>query len=288
MPHTTAKTASLRRAGFTGEVPATALPGIDRYGGLGLDRCTPEQTELRALLALACFNHGALAAPRLRWRVGQIGAYGPIISPRFDHLVLIVGASNNVVLRLVGSSTDPHIPGMRVEAHLGYHLWRLRHLPSGAQMYISERSTLPPGREHARPLTNVCGHLSVEQPLTVDEHAKLAAVPEISRSMKRLLAGIWVRMSLRDPDGSFDLGGWFTDPLNRSTERAGWTPTSRLWGHEKRWDLEWRGYPFPTDLIAALTHQTAGIEGVTVDRTSQHSWLLRLEDAELQLHDEEL
>jgi hypothetical protein len=82
MPHTTSKAASLIRAGFTGEDAATALPGIDRFGGLGLDHCTPEQIELRAMLALACFNHGTLTAPRLRWRVGQIGAYGPVVSPR--------------------------------------------------------------------------------------------------------------------------------------------------------------------------------------------------------------
>ncbi|MFD4377200.1 hypothetical protein [Streptomyces sp. NPDC058486] len=95
-------------------------------------------------------------------------------------------------------------------------------------------------------------------------------------------------MSLRDPDGSFDLGGWFIDPLDRTTERARWAPTSRLWGHEGRWDLEWRGYPFPADLIAALTHPAAGVEGATAHRTSARSWLIRLDDAELYLHDEEL
>ncbi|KOX18543.1 MULTISPECIES: hypothetical protein [unclassified Streptomyces] len=288
MPHTTAKAASIIRAGFTGEVPATALPGIDRSGGLGLDHCTPEQTELRALLALACFNHGTLTAPRLRWRVGQIGAYDPVISPRFDHLVLIVNACDNIALRLVGSSTDPHIPGMRVEERLGYYLWSLRHLPSGAQMYVSERNTLSAGRGPARCLPNLRRRLGVEEPLTADDYNKLAAVPEISPSMKRLLAGIWVRMSLRDPNGSFDLGGWCINPLDRTTERARWAPTSRLWGHEGRWDLEWRVYPFPDDLIAALTHPIAGIEGVMVDRMSTHSWLIRLDDAELYLHDEEL
>ncbi|MFD3912411.1 hypothetical protein [Streptomyces sp. NPDC058603] len=288
MPHTTAKAASLIRAGFTGEVPATALPGTDRSGGLGLDHCTPEQTELRALLALACFNHGTLTAPRLRWRVGQIGAYSPVISPRFDHLVLIVSACDNVALRLVGSPTNPHIPGMRVEERLGYHLWRLRHLPTGAQMYVSERDLLPTNRSQAQRLPNLRQRLGVEQPLTADEGEKLAAVPEISSSMQRLLAGIWVRMSLRDPDGSFALGGWFTDPLDRTVERARWAPASRLWGHEGRWDLEWRGYPFPSDLTAALTHPRAGLEGVTVERTSTRSWLIRLGDAELYLHDEEL
>lgn len=288
MPHTTSKAASLIRAGFTGEDAATALPGIDRFGGLGLDHCTPEQIELRAMLALACFNHGTLTAPRLRWRVGQIGAYGPVVSPRFDHLVLIVSACDNVALRLVGSSTDPHIPGMRVEKRLGYHLWCLRHLPSNAQMYVSERGTHFAGRGLAQRLPRLRRRLGVEDPLTADEYDKLASVPKISPSMKRLLAGIWVRMSLRDPDGSFDLGGWFTDPLNRPTERARWSPAVRLWGHEARWDLEWRGYPYPVDLIAALTHPTAGIEGVTVDRTSMQSWLIRLDDAELYLHDEEL
>ncbi|MFG2814752.1 hypothetical protein [Streptomyces sp. NPDC048410] len=288
MPHTTAKAASLIRACFTGEVPATALPGIDRSGGLGLDHCTPEQTELRALLALACFNHGTLAAPRLRWRVGQIGAYHPVVSPRFDHLVLMVSACHNVALRLVGSPTDPHIPGMRVEERLGYHLWRLRHLPSGAEMYVSERDRLPANRNKAQRLPNLRRRLSMEQPLTADECEMLAAVPEISSSMKKLLAGIWVRMSLQDPDGSFDLGGWFTDPLDRTAERARWAPASRLWGHDGRWDLEWRGYPFPGDLIKALTHPQAGLAGVAVDRTSTYTWLVRLGDAELHLHDEEL
>ncbi|MFI8824029.1 hypothetical protein [Streptomyces sp. NPDC053431] len=288
MPHTTAKAAARIRAGFTGEVPVTALPGIARSGGLGLDHCTPEQTELRALLALACFNHGELAAPRLRWRVGQISAYDPVISPRFDHLVLIVNACDNVALRLVGSQTDPHIPGMRVEERLGYHVWRLRHLPSGAQMYVSERGTLTAGRGRARRLPNLRRRLDLKEPLTADEYDKLAAIPEISPSMKRLLAGIWVRMSLRDPDRSFHLGGGVIDPLDRSTERARWAPASRLWGHQERWDLEWRGYPFPADLTAALTHPTVGIEGVTVDRTSTHSWVIRLNHAELYLHDEEL
>ncbi|MGA5321810.1 hypothetical protein ACPCIU_15340 [Streptomyces seoulensis] len=288
MPHTTAKAASLIRAGFTGEVPATALPGIDRSGGLGLDHCTPEQTELRALLALACFNYGTLAAPRLRWMVGQIGAYGPVISPRFDHLVLIVSACDNVALRLVGSPTDPHIPGMRVEERLGYHLWRLRHLPSGAEMYVSERDRLPANRNKAQLLPNLWRRLSMEQPVTAHEREMLAVVPEVSSSMKRLLAGIWVRMSLRDPAGSFGVGGWFTDPLNRTVKRARWAPASRLWGHDGRWDLEWRGYPVPGDLIKALTHPQVGLVGVTVDRTSTYTWLIRLDDDELHLRDEEL
>lgn len=288
MPHSTVKAASVVRAGFTGEVPATARPGIDRFGGLGLDHCTPEQTELRALLALACFNHGPLTAPSLRWRVGHIGAYAPVISPRFDHLVLIVSACNNVALRLVGSHSDPHVPGMRVEERLGYDLWRLRHLPTGAQMYVSERSTFLAKQDRGQPLPSLRRRLGVEDPLTAAERDMFAAVPAISHSMKRLLAGVWVRMSLRDPGGSFDIGGWFTDPLDRTPERGQWTSACRLWGYQSRWDLEWRGYPFPDDLIAALTHPSAGIKGAMADRTSTHSWVIRLDDAELHLHDQEL
>ncbi|MFJ3646917.1 hypothetical protein [Streptomyces murinus] len=159
--------------------------------------------------------------------------------------MLIVNACDNVALRLVGSSTDPHIPGMRVEERLGYHLWRLRHLPSGAQMYVSERDTLAAGRGRARPLPKLRGRLGTEEPLTADEREKLAAVPEISSAMKRLLAGLWVRMSLRDPDGSFDLGGWFIDPLDRAAERARWAPASRLWGARGTMGPRMAGLPLP-------------------------------------------
>lgn len=44
----------------------------------------------------------------------------------------IVSACANVARRLVGSPTDPHIPGMRVEERLGYHLWPLGTVFGGA------------------------------------------------------------------------------------------------------------------------------------------------------------
>ncbi|MBB4950721.1 hypothetical protein F4556_006256 [Kitasatospora gansuensis] len=227
-------------------------------------------------------------APSIRWAVGHIGAYAPIISPRFDHLVLIVDACDNVALHLAGTPNNPNMPAMRVEECRGYDLWQLRHLTTNAQLYVCERATLPTTADRGKRRPIPRRRSGMADPLTEVELAMLAAVPEISPPMKRLLAGLWVRMSLRDPGGTFHLGGWFNDPLYRKPGRAHWASDCRLWGYHGRWDLEWRGYPFPDDLVAALTHPVAGITGATATRTSARSWVIRLAEAELHLHDREL
>ncbi|MFF1795407.1 hypothetical protein ACFVXQ_14520 [Kitasatospora sp. NPDC058263] len=281
MSHSTARVQGVRRGAFTGEHPLTARAGLGR-GSIGLDECTPAQAQLRALLALGWFNQGILAAPGFDWWLGPTLNYGTVLSPRYDHLVLIVSAAPNVADQLAAGPPWSGIPGMRMERTLGWKTVLLRHLPTGASLEITEL-----GQPKAPGLTgDMWGPrrmLSMEQPVTRDEQDRLDMIPPMTEAARRLLAAVAIRSALRDPEGGWHVH-WCRNTLNRPGRNG--QPQRRLWGRGNLWCLEWLSYPYPSDLIAAISHPVAGLAGVDIQQESS-SWVLTYEGAQLRVCDRE-
>lgn len=263
MPHSHHRILASERAQFTGERNAAAALGITRDEDLGLDSLDPAQRRLRALLALAVLNCGRKAAWLTETYLYEISLYTFIVSPRQDDLVLISRAARNIAFRMLpGAHKDDLLclPGMRLLDDPD-DAYRLIHLPTGARLTATERTSGAGGgpsyREHSVRRADV--------PITPCEEEILGALPPMTSDAEMLLAALSSRLWLREPSGCWAIGGWFNPPSNR--DRAG----ARSRGHSRRldgkgdhWELQWTSYPFPEDLVAALTHPRAGLRGVRV------------------------
>lgn len=148
--------------------------------------------------------------------------------------------------------------------------YRLIHLPTGARLTATERTNGTGGgpsyREHSVRRADV--------PVTPCEEELLGALPPMT-SDEVLLAALSSRLWLQDPSGCWAIGGWFNPPPHR--DRA----VARSRGHSRRmdgkgdhWELQWTSYPFPEDLVAALTHPRAGLTGVRVVHDSEVTHLM--------------
>ncbi|MGW7067121.1 hypothetical protein ACWGII_18885 [Streptomyces sp. NPDC054855] len=273
------------RASYTGEHLDAAAQGAAGRPGLGLDECTAEQRRLRVLLALAMFNAGTLQHPVPgSWAVRGLTSYSPALSAQPAHLAVVVGAAFNAVRYLVprsreGESAMCRVPGLRVEAQVG-DTFLLHHLPTGAQMSVTEEATtrLPLGEDahRARRLQGT------DVPLSESEGASLAEIPPLAKAAEVLLAGLLVRLNLRDPQGGWALRAWDTHPLDRPMPQRS-SPDRRLWGYGPRWELEWvSDFPREQDVVAALTDPQAGIPGAEAVRVHR-GWDIHLNDASLAL-----
>ncbi|MFF1901922.1 hypothetical protein [Kitasatospora sp. NPDC058218] len=282
MSHSTARVRGIQRSAFTGEHPITARTGLGR-GSIGLDECSPAQAHLRALLAFGWFNQGILAAPGFDWWLGSTLNYGTVISPRYDHLVLIVSAAPNVADQLAASPSWSGIPGLRLERTVGWKTVLLRHLPTGASLEITELSQ-PKAPRQTGDVLRLQRLRSVEQPVTREEQDKLDTLPQMTVAARRLLAAVAIRSTLRDPEGSWHVH-WCHNTLKRPRGRND-RAERRLWGSGNLWCLEWMSYPYPSDLIAAMSHPVAGLAGIDIQQDGS-SWVLTYEGAQLRLYDRE-
>ncbi|WP_328410815.1 hypothetical protein [Nocardia sp. NBC_00403] len=254
MPNSSRNTAALSRMACTGEVFEAARAGTGRNRAQpleahGLDHCLPAQRDLRALLAYAfCMRDDGATEGPASWDVSILSAYTITMSPRFSETVLITDAPDNVTGRLLG------LPGLRLRKCCGGDTFVMRHLPTGADLVVTAK---PSGqistREHRswRPIT-------MDEPLTAHERSELADVPHMSNDAKRLLGGIFCRISTSDPAGKWAIGNWFYDPIRVFVD--GPEERSRtLSGIGDAWELRWGPYPYADDLAASLTSQQIGL-----------------------------
>ncbi|MEU4797471.1 hypothetical protein [Streptomyces sp. NPDC023327] len=270
MPASRRKTVARTRVLYTGESLAAAQAGVARGHSLGLDACRPEQHEFRALLAFGYLNHGVDYDGPAGWHLSVLSSYTLNISPRFERVVLITKAPHNVASRLLCGPTGGNgLPGLRVEEHRGYGNYLLRHLPTGAQLVVTNNPSGTPAGARNDPYID---HLPMATPLTSTEREQLARVPSMTAEARRLLAGVFCRITVSDPHGGWAIGNWFYDPL----QRPGWLDSShrpshrRLHGAGDRWELEWESHPYPDDLAAAMTHPIIGIPGAKLVSTADH------------------
>ncbi|MFF9839239.1 hypothetical protein [Streptomyces sp. NPDC013740] len=267
MPSSLRRRAAHLRASYTGETHPLATPGIARHdvgisyagNGLGLDACTAQQRQLRALLALGLLNHGPTSAWPRHVSLADVTRYTLVVSPRYNDLVITTRAPYNVACWLVGRDKLPEIgvPGLRVESSHAEG-WRLRHLPTGAALTVTRNR-----HGHLQgPVTlgsNYTRLWTTDVPLTAEEHAVLNALPPLCADTETLLAALTVRLCTHAPDGSWDIGTWFSNLTGRP---------SRAHSHHRRLSVEagqctlhWDSNPHPEDLYAALTDPVIGLPG---------------------------
>jgi hypothetical protein len=261
MPASQRKAAARNRALYTGEKLTAAQAGISREHSMGLDTCRAEQHEFRALLALGYLNHGVDYDGPAGWHLSVLSSYTLTVSPRFERMVLITDVPHNVASRLLrGPMGGSGLPGLRVEEHRGHGNYVMRHLPTGAQFVITSNPSGTPTGARSEPYID---YLTTDTPLTSAEQLQLARVPHMTKDARRLLSGVFCRITTSDPHGGWAIGNWFYDPLGRpgwldSPHRPGYR---RLHGADDSWELQWESHPYPDDLASAMTDPVIGIPG---------------------------
>ncbi|ROQ23236.1 hypothetical protein EDD98_7686 [Streptomyces sp. PanSC19] len=225
------------------------------------------------MLALAVLNCGKTAAWLSETYLYELSLYTFIVSPRQDDLVLITHAASNIANRLLPGEHKSDVlclPGMRLLDDPD-DAYRLIHLPTGGRLTTTNRSN-GTGGGRSYPARS---WKRVNEPLTSRETEVLDALPPMTSDAEALLAALTSRLWLRDPYGSWAIGGWFSPPPRRDRE------TIRSHGHARRldgsgdqWELTWTSYPYPEDLVAALSHPRAGLRGVRVLREGEVVHLL--------------
>jgi len=252
------------RMKYSGEKYEASLAGIPNVRAHGLDSCSRGQEEFRALLALGLFNRGSIAAPPGEWGLHSLTWYTITVSPRWQRLVFISRAPDNVMQYFVPVDLQySRLPGMRL---IGVHGSGIlaRHIPTGAEFASTSRVD---GACAVEGKTDYRFMLGVDEPLFEEEKRRLRAIPPMSRDGRFLLAGLLTRMSMVDARKNWATGNWFWDPLQREDVKARRTgdPQRRLWGAQGEWDIQWTGYPHPRDVALAMTDPVVGVEGARLD-----------------------
>lgn len=271
MPESQRNTAARTRVRYTDEQFAAAKAGIARDYSIGLDVCLPEQRELRALLALGLLNRGYDYRTPAGWRMAALTTYTITASPRFHRMVLITDVPHNVVDYLLPEPNGVGgLPGLRVEEHRGHGSYIMRHLPTDAQFVVTDN---PSGKPVGARRKSYVDFFTVDAPLTPGEREQLASVPPMTEHAQFLLAGVFCRISARDPHRRWAIGNWFYDPLQRSS----WLDSDRSLGEDRKlqgagdsWELRWDSYPYPDDLAASMTDPVIGIPGARTVSASDH------------------
>jgi hypothetical protein len=260
------RTAAAVRTSYTREPMIAACRGVSRGGDLGLDRCTAAQSSLRTLLALHMFNAGPISALSGESVVSILTHYELTISPSMDGLLFITNAPDNILSYMLSTKGQLGVPGLSLDRAdwQGRTYW-LTHLPSLARMAVTSR---PWGAGHevayvaASDLACPREWCSTENPVTAREAAVLAETPLPPPALATMINGILVRLNARDPNGRWDMGGWYSDPLRRSERPVTTGMNRRLIGRGNRWRLQWAGYPFQADVANMLTDDHIGIAGI--------------------------
>lgn len=263
----------------------SARAGVGRDHSHGIDNCTPEQQRLRALIALSVFNthetNGAHSPSH--WGLSPLVAYTITVSPRYNRLVLICDAPDNVVSYLLPKRADNNcLPGLRLEDLRGFDTYITRHVPTGAELVVTGlRDGRWPRASNRRSSTEF---QPLSQPLSAHERDRLNELPKISHAAERLMAGLFCRIAARYRH-DWALGNWFYDPLNRPgslTKQGDDSSKRRLWGAGNHWLLEWHRFPFEEDVAAALTGPPIGMAGASQVRTATGT-VVQLNGAQLTL-----
>lgn len=273
------------RAAYTEELAPAAALGLGRTG-IGLDEVTPGQRRLRALPAYSLFNTDSRATGL--GGVHNITVYGVVVSPQHDRFVIVADTPHNVAGYLPSRSSHLGIPGLRLAVQYDREAYVFVHEPTGGSQIVvtSCRSTRDPDHLATRPPKHPRRHfLGTEHPVTTSEFEQLATIPPMSVDAERVLGALVARLTIRDPERIWAIGSWHDDPLaDRGAPRRFFleAPVRRLSGAHGWWSLEWTGYPYVDDLVAALIHPVVGVEGAVVDAGARGP-VIRLGQASLTL-----
>ncbi|GIG67347.1 hypothetical protein [Phytomonospora endophytica] len=287
MPRSTRTRLAKQRSARSRENYSTARFSVGCRNNIGLDDCTPAQLALRYLLAAFIFDTAPVGTGGHSLSPSTLTCYSITPSARFDELVLVTDAPDNVTGYLV--PTDPEfigIPGLRI-VHIEQSDYHMLHLPSGALMRVTRRSTvkgrkLPPQglRDTER------GWWTPQHPLSAAEEQAMAAHRLPSLDAQTLLAALITRWNFRDPHQTW-AASWFYDPFDRPGDhqhRAWGGPYRRLKGAGDDWHLEWNQCPAHPDIAAMLTDPIVGLSDTIATVHNSHHIELSYKSAKLSLY----
>ncbi|MCP2262517.1 hypothetical protein LX15_006257 [Streptoalloteichus tenebrarius] len=266
MPASTRRQLIAVRCRYTGETHAEAAPGVGRDGTIGLDRCTPGQRRLRALLALHLLNCRPRRRSRLPareihhrsvwWSLNTLD----VISAHYDQLVLRSSNPEVLMWPLSAWNTTYEIglPGLRLMSRDSQGRYHLLHGPTGAVVRVDHR---PPGRtgrdaeivERLRGFHRIVGgHPELDE----SEQWLLGALPPVSGDAEQLLAALLVRLTSAHPEGR-----WAMDKVGFRDLACRADSWCSLWGHGDHWRLRWMS-AVPSMVVGeALTDPVFGLAG---------------------------
>ena len=254
MPESVRHRLGAQRSAITDEPATASRAGIGRDGHLGFDDCSAARRQFRALLALHVFNTSDAPEPFGSGSAAALLTYTVAMSPRYDQLAVIrTNAIENIAGRLLPNSDGEYgTAGLRVAATIPYRTHHLIHVPTGAQMVITQQPTFPT----AQAITARRGAArgwgpGPDVPLRNSEQQVIDVTESLSIPMQRLLAGLLVRFNANDPGGRWTLWHW-------SARR------SHLHGTGDQCELRWERHPEPHHIAAALTDPVAGIDRKSV------------------------
>jgi hypothetical protein len=164
--------------------------------------------------------------------------------PTFDHLAVVCCTPYNAVCWLVPDGRAVRVPGLRLQEQIG-GTYLLRHLVCGTSMSVTAQpSTRPdPGDRYG----NGRDRLWSTTPVTSAEWDLLESLPSVTPAAEALLAGLLVRLCLRDPAAGWATGQFSDDPLGRLERGVPRQGFRQLWGAGNRWS--WRGVRTPSPAI---------------------------------------
>lgn len=280
--------AARRRAAFTQESPASAEYGRGRKGNLGLDRCIPQQLEMRSRLAWHLFNQGWLNTLPYESSIGRISSYSPVVSARYTELALVVKAPFNVLSYFLDAPTTA-FPGLRLTHSVRweedpegpqYERYELVYLLSGAKLTITDhkdtvRGVGKPGYFRER-------WARVDWSLTDTEAFNYKLMPPMTIGIQRMLAALVTRFNARDPRGRWMTGCWDSPPKGRKCEGSGTDFSRGLSGGGDVWSLRWTRFPTVRDVVDMLADPVFGAPEIEIQQLP-NSADLKLDGALLRL-----
>lgn len=283
MPHTGRKDHAKLRASYTQEHRVAAQAGVNRRD-LGFDCCTTAQLELRTLLARHIFNAGAISA--VKWsNVARMTCYDVVMSPRYNDLEIITIVPDNVAACLVNDSTlYPGVAGLRVESVSGApgrRTYRMVHLPSGAHMSVTSERRTSCRTDTSQPPSRI-RWVTPDVALSSTELEFLDALEPMPRGIAAITSALVTRLNVAHPQGLWSAGTWFNHPMGCPRPQYVGPINRRLTDGASRWSLQWSGYPYIEDIVAMLTDEHVGLEGLKVSGGGS-SYDLHLQGSTLRL-----
>lgn len=293
MPSPQNRELAFRRAFFTGESPVQAASAVGNRVSHALDSCSPGQHRFRALLALLELNAGTAFPPNpdvkgtgelsspaqwelARWHVDLSGRPGTRYSPRYNQFVVLTDAPEELMgtVLLSPDPADPRgVPGLRpLNAHPHGQWFRFRHLPTGAVLRIELDEPNQPPRRSVSGYPMSWEIASRSGTLGDGERRALDAVPPMSDDAARLIAALFVRLTINEPGVRWQDGH----------ERA-LSPWLGLWGVDGHWGLQTTNRQAVEGSARLLTDPVIGLADATVLATTEASIIIGYRTATLSL-----
>lgn len=255
------------RARYLGEAAVSARYAVGSNRTAVIDECSPDQRSVRVLLALLALNYMAVETYRFNHTpAAPIVSYSLHVSPRREALVIVSRSPDNIGRRLLDAHAGFRFAGDARNAD-GSRTYRFDHVAFKTSVFsTSDSGTLQGVQIAERDKDAPPFHERVPNLAPSREEIEAAAfIDRLDADARALLAALFVRLAASDRR-TWAVGEFWWDPLERPYWRN--RPEARgerrsLRNEGEGWTLRWEGPPFPSDVVAALTHPVCGLSGAT-------------------------